>query len=75
MLRHSRPSRGFRPAFTLVELLVVSVTFKGQPVKGADIVFVPSTPEALAAFAKTGADGKFEMRTFEPGDGVVADTY
>ncbi len=52
-----------------------TVTIKGQPVEGADIVFVPSTPEALAAFAKTDDDGKFEMRTIDPGDGVVAGTY
>ena len=52
-----------------------TVTFKGAPVAGADIVFVPTTPEALAAFAKSDAEGKFEMRTFEPGDGAVSGTY
>lgn len=52
-----------------------TVTYQGKPVEGADIVFVPSTPEALAAFAKSDADGKFAMRTFEPGDGVVAGSY
>jgi hypothetical protein len=52
-----------------------TITFKGAPVEGADIVLVPSTPEALAAFAKSDAEGKFAVRTFEPGDGAVSGTY
>jgi hypothetical protein len=52
-----------------------TVTLKGKPVAGADIVFVPSTPDALAAFAKSDAEGKFAMRTFEPGDGAVTGSY
>lgn len=52
-----------------------TLTLAGKPVAGADIVFVPSTPEAKAAFGKSDAQGKYTLTTFAAGDGAVSGTY
>ncbi len=45
------------------------VTYKGQPVSGAMVTFFPKT--GRPAGGTTGADGKFELSTFAPGDGAM----
>lgn len=52
-----------------------TITQAGKPVAEADIIFVPSGAGGLAAFGKSDSQGKFEMRTFEPGDGVATGAY
>jgi hypothetical protein len=58
------------------------VTHNGNPVQGAEVMFhvqgqsVPGTSaEGHSAFARTDADGRFELMTFEPGDGAVPGDY
>ena len=45
------------------------VTYKGAPVEGAQVMF--TSPTARPATATTNAEGRFELTTFEPGDGAV----
>lgn len=42
------------------------VIYQGKPVEGADVTFSPTneTPEARAASGKTGADGKYSLKTY-----------
>ncbi len=50
------------------------VQYKGLPVAGASVVFLgdgSSTP----ALGRTDADGRFELTTFEPGDGAIPGTH
>lgn len=47
------------------------VTFKGSPVEGATVVFLPDS-KPQSATAVTGADGRFVLRTFDPKDGAIA---
>jgi hypothetical protein len=53
------------------------VTFNGQPVNNATIIFSPKTGEdtARAASAITDAKGNFTMMTLNPGDGVFPGDY
>lgn len=51
-----------------------TVTFKDQPVEGATVVFTPVGHEN-GAVGLTDAEGRFELRTFEPNDGAVAGDY
>lgn len=51
------------------------VTLKGAPVEGADVVFVPNSHGAQAAFGKTDANGTYNLRTFVEGDGAVEGSY
>lgn len=48
-----------------------TVTFKGTPVEGADVVFASETSPRSAA-GKTDASGKFSLTTFDTNDGAVA---
>ena len=50
------------------------VTFDGKPLAGAAVVFVPQGA-GRDATGQTDAAGRFEMSTFEPGDGVLPGTY
>jgi hypothetical protein len=52
-----------------------SVTFKGQPVEAARVVFVPSTAGLEAASGVTDAEGKYQLTTFVAGDGAQAGEY
>jgi len=52
-----------------------TVTYKGQPVEGATVVFVPNLPQGKAASGKTDSNGAFAMTTFESEDGAVAGDY
>ena len=45
------------------------VTYKGQPVEGAEVTFTPETGNP--ALGITGADGRFEPTTYDAGDGAV----
>ena len=48
-----------------------TVSFKGQPLKNATVVFFPNQPGARPASGITGENGRFELMTEVPGDGVV----
>ncbi|MCA9188574.1 MAG: carboxypeptidase-like regulatory domain-containing protein [Pirellulaceae bacterium] len=49
------------------------VTFEGTPVEGAHVMFTPTG--ARPASARTDADGRFELRTFDENDGAVIGTH
>lgn len=54
------------------------VTFKGKPVADAELSFFPedkSYPESVRPRAKSGPDGKFNVWTYEQGDGAPAGRY
>lgn len=54
------------------------VTFKGRPVKGAEIAFFPtdtSFPESVRPQAKSKEDGSFEVWTYKQGDGAPVGSY
>jgi hypothetical protein len=51
-----------------------TVLYQDQPVEGATVVFVPEGHDYAAA-GVTDASGRFELRTFEPGDGAVPGDY
>ena len=48
-----------------------SVTFKGEPLEGATVVFRSNGAQPQAAVGRTDKEGKFQLRTFEDGDGAV----
>ncbi|MGH7202173.1 MAG: carboxypeptidase-like regulatory domain-containing protein, partial [Planctomycetaceae bacterium] len=48
--------------------------YNEQPVEGATVVFIP-TGHKHGATAQTDAEGKFQLRTYEPGDGAVPGNY
>ena len=51
-----------------------TVLFNGQPSQGATVVFAPEGHQ-YAATAKTDLSGRFELMTFDPGDGAVPGDY
>lgn len=51
------------------------VTYNGEPVDGATVVFGPATGEGRAATGTTGPDGRFELSTFDEGDGALPGSY
>lgn len=52
------------------------IKFKGTPVEGANVTFAPvNASDGAAAFGVTGTDGRYELTTFESGDGAVAGDY
>ncbi|WP_166820680.1 carboxypeptidase-like regulatory domain-containing protein [Thalassoroseus pseudoceratinae] len=51
-----------------------TVTYNGDPVEGADVVF-RSSAKGGPAYAKTDAEGRFELTTYEPGDGAVPGSH
>lgn len=51
-----------------------TVQYKGAPVEGATVVFVPQGHKQ-AATAQTDGSGKFQLQTYEPGDGAVPGEY
>lgn len=63
-----KPKRPVRP-------VIVTVTYKGTPVEGANITFISDEPDAPAAFGKTDASGVAKPRTPEIGDGVILGTH
>lgn len=60
-----------RPSRTPVEGVV---TLDGAPLTDAVIIFQPQD-HSHAAFGQTGSDGRFELTTFEKGDGAVPGTF
>src|SRR5689334_14417891 len=46
------------------------VLYNGQPLAGAHVTFTNGAAKR-SAYARTDADGKFTLTTFEPGDGAV----
>ena len=50
------------------------VTHDGQPLAGANIVFLPKTG-THTAFSTTDEQGKFQLTTFDADDGAVAGDY
>ena len=51
------------------------VTYEGEPLAGAVIVFQPTAPGGIGASALTDAEGRFELQTFPPEPGAVPGTY
>ena len=49
------------------------VLIDGKPLTVGTVGFVPT--DARAAFGSIGADGRFTLTSFEPGDGVVPGTH
>jgi hypothetical protein len=54
-----------------------TITYKGQPVADAIVIFTPSSGGTNAKIARgmTDAQGKFTLGTDEPGDGAVPGEY
>jgi hypothetical protein len=46
------------------------VTYKGKPVAGAAVSFLPETPGWRAAVGKTDAQGRYLLGTYDPDDGA-----
>lgn len=54
------------------------LTWNGQPLPNAFVVLHPqdkSNPKLLTARAQTGADGKFQLSTYDQADGAAAGEY
>jgi len=52
-----------------------TVTYNGTPVEGATVAFVPQGADTAGATGRTDASGRYELTTFEPGDGAVPGSY
>ena len=52
-----------------------TVTLRGQPLAGAAVTFVPTGQDGEAASAITDADGKYELTTWDAGDGARPGQY
>ena len=54
-----------------------TVTMNGNPVEGADVMFVPKepTPNRRVAAAQTDAQGRFTLTTLNPQDGAAPGEY
>lgn len=52
-----------------------TVTWKGRPVEGARVVFVPQDPGGQAAAGITDAQGRYRLTTFVEGDGALEGEY
>jgi hypothetical protein len=46
------------------------VTYKGKPLEGATVTFIPST-NPVPAYGLTDAEGKFQLTTYEQDDGAI----
>jgi hypothetical protein len=51
------------------------VTYKGELVEGATVVLMATSQEGRGAMGLTDASGKFNLMTFEPGDGAIPGSY
>lgn len=51
------------------------LTYKGQPVEGAQINFIPASAGESAAYATSEKDGSFKLTTFVAGDGAAPGSY
>ena len=52
-----------------------TVTYKGQAVEGATVMFVSASASGRGAVGKTDASGRFTMTTFASGDGAIPGSY
>jgi hypothetical protein len=52
-----------------------TVTFRGKPIEGASVVFVPAVAGKRAAVGTTDATGRFRLTTKDPGDGALPGAY
>ncbi|NOX56509.1 MAG: DUF4198 domain-containing protein [Planctomycetes bacterium] len=55
--------------------VTVTVKYKGEPVEGAVVTFVPEASDGKGASGTTDADGVAKLTTYKPGDGVLAGAY
>lgn len=60
-------ARSERPAVVKVS---GTVTHNQQPVGGATVLFSPVAEDGFGATGLTDSQGRFQLRTFEPGDGA-----
>lgn len=51
------------------------LTVDGRPLAKAGIVFTPLGPGGRTAYAETGEDGSYTLKTFQPGDGALPGEY
>jgi hypothetical protein len=51
------------------------VTYNGQPVPGATVIFGPTSGQSQGATAVTDAAGRFKLSTYGEHDGAIAGTY
>lgn len=51
------------------------ITLGGSPVEGAQVAFNPEDPTGQGAFGRTDAEGRYQLTTFEAGDGAVPGKY
>ncbi|HWL08015.1 MAG TPA: hypothetical protein VNQ76_06415 [Planctomicrobium sp.] len=65
-------SKGDRPATVRARGVV---TYQGEPVTDAVVVFQPSTQGGFAASALTDQKGEFDLKTFPPDSGAVPGMY
>lgn len=49
-----------------------TISYKGKPVSGASISFIPQDKSARPARGTTDEKGQYRLTTLDPGDGVVA---
>jgi hypothetical protein len=51
------------------------VTHKGAPVANAVVTFNPEAADSPPAVGRTDEQGRYQLMTFEPGDGAIAGKY
>ncbi len=47
-----------------------TVTYRGNPLPNALVVFMPETPDVLPSSGLTDSNGRYELMTIVPGDGA-----
>jgi hypothetical protein len=52
-----------------------TVTYKGQPVEGANVTFSPADGKGRAASGVTDTEGHFQLTTLKSGDGAMPGKY
>lgn len=52
-----------------------TVTYKGAPVEGATVSFMPQDAKGKGAVGKTAKSGEYRLATFGAGDGVMPGSY
>lgn len=55
--------------------VTVIVSYKGTPLEGATVTFIPQSTDVIPAYGKTDAQGKAKMKTYVEGDGAVIGTH
>ena len=52
-----------------------TITYKGKPVTQGEVNFVPKKGELRGAHGPIDAQGRYQLGTFEPGDGAYVGTH